>query len=77
MSIQAQVLNLLRELKNRFNLTYLFISHDLNVVYYLCDRVLIMNEGQIVEELLPEQIFDSNYKKQPYTERLLAAIPQM
>lgn len=76
-SIQAQILNLLIELKDEFDLTYLFISHDLNVVQYLCDRIMVMNQGKIVEELSPDQVQDPDYKKQPYTESLLAAIPQI
>lgn len=76
-SIQAQILNLLIELKDEFDLTYLFISHDLNVVQYLCDRIMVMNQGKIVEELNPEQVQDPDYKKQTYTESLLAAIPRI
>lgn len=75
-SIQAQILNLLRELKDEFQLTYLFISHDLNVVQYLCDRILVMNQGRIVEELLPNDIPDPNRKKDIYTETLISAIPK-
>jgi peptide/nickel transport system ATP-binding protein len=76
-SIQAQILNLLLELKDEFDLTYLFISHDLNVVQYLCDRILVMNQGKIVEELSPEEVQDSSFKKDPYTQSLIDAIPQI
>lgn len=74
-SIQAQILNLLQDLKEEYGLTYLFISHDLNVVHYLCDRILVMYDGKIVEELYPSQIFDPNHKKHEYTHKLIAAIP--
>lgn len=75
-SIQAQILNLLQDLKKRFNLSLLFISHDLNVVQYLCDRILVMNEGKIVEELRPDQVINKDYSKHPYTQRLLDAVPK-
>lgn len=74
-SIQAQILNLLEDLKNEFGLTYLFVSHDLGVVHYFCDRIAVMNEGRIVEELLPNQVFDESYEKADYTKSLLASIP--
>ena len=70
-SIQAQVVNLLIELQQKKNLTYLFISHDLNVVYQLCDRVLVMKEGRIVEQGTVDDIFD--HPKDDYTRQLLAA----
>lgn len=72
-SIQAQIINLLNELKEKFNLTFLFISHDLNVIKYLSDRVGIMYLGEIVEEGTSEDIFNS--PKHPYTQALLAANP--
>jgi len=72
-SIQAQLLNLLRDLQTDFNLTYLFISHDLSVVRYVCDRIAIMYLGQIVEEGANEAIF--NNPQHPYTQALLSAIP--
>lgn len=75
-SIQAQILNLLKDLKREFNLTYLFISHDLNVVQYLCDSIIVMYNGKIVEKLTPDQIDDPSYEKQDYTKTLLAAIPR-
>lgn len=74
-SIQAQIINLLLELKQKFNLTYLFISHDLNVVKYLCTRIIIMYRGEIVEEGGTEQIF--NCPKHNYTKLLLNSIPNI
>lgn len=72
-SIQAQIINLLKDLQNRMNLTYLFIAHDLNVVKYISDRVAVMYLGNIVE--LSDG--DDLYKRpvHPYTQALLAAIP--
>lgn len=72
-SIQAQIINLLNDLKEKFNLTFLFISHDLSVVKYLSDRVGIMYLGQIVELGTSEEIFDT--PKHPYTQALLSANP--
>jgi len=72
-SIQAQIINLLKELKEKFNLTFLFISHDLSVIKYLSDRVGIMYLGEIVEIGTSEEIFNS--PKHPYTEALLSANP--
>lgn len=72
-SIQAQVINLLRELQVRFNLTYLFIAHDLGVVKYISDRVAVMYVGKIVELANWKEIYSS--AKHPYTQALLSAIP--
>jgi len=72
-SIQAQILNLLRELQQRFNLTYLFIAHDLAVVRHISDRVAVMYLGEIVEEADTEEIFARPLH--PYTQALLASIP--
>ena len=72
-SIQAQVLNLLKRIKEERNLTYIFITHDLSVVEYISDRIAVMYLGRIVELSETEEIF-SNYLH-PYTEALLSAIP--
>lgn len=72
-SIQAQVLNLLEELQEKYNLTYLFISHDLGVVRHISDRVIVMYLGKIVEIGEREEIFER--PKHPYTKALLSAIP--
>lgn len=72
-SIQAQIINLLNELKEKYNLTFLFISHDLSVIKYISDRVGIMYLGEIVELGTSDEIFNS--PKHPYTEALLSARP--
>ena len=73
-SVQAQVLNLLNELKADFNFTYIFISHDLAVVKYMADQLLVMNAGKI-EELDDADIIYANPKK-AYTQKLIDAIPK-
>jgi ABC-type oligopeptide transport system ATPase subunit len=72
-SIQAQVLNLLRDLQGRLGLTLMFISHDLSVIRYMCDRVAVMRAGQIVELAANEQLYRS--PKDPYTRQLLDSVP--
>ncbi|RCJ25386.1 mannose-1-phosphate guanyltransferase [Nostoc sp. ATCC 43529] len=72
-SVQAQVLNLLKELQSDFQLTYIFISHDLSVVKFMSDRILVMNRGQIVEQGTAESIYQE--PKEEYTQKLIAAIP--
>ncbi|HXU40517.1 MAG TPA: dipeptide ABC transporter ATP-binding protein [Blastocatellia bacterium] len=72
-SIQAQILNLLRELQERFDLTYLFIAHDLAVVKHISDRIAVMYLGEIVEEADAEEIFARPLH--PYTQALLSSIP--
>ena len=74
-SVEAQVLNLLLDLKDEFGLTYLFISHDLNVVRYISDRVMVMYLGQVVEIGTGEALFDA--PRHPYTKALLSSIPSM
>src|SRR6202012_3921989 len=72
-SIQAQVVNLLEDLRERFGLTYLFIAHDLSVVRHLCQRVAVMYLGRIVELADSDELFDN--PQHPYTKALLAAVP--
>jgi peptide/nickel transport system ATP-binding protein len=72
-SVQAQVLNLLKELQDEFGLTYIFISHDLSVVKFMSDRILVMNRGQIVEQGTAETIYRE--PKEEYTQKLIASIP--
>jgi peptide/nickel transport system ATP-binding protein len=73
--VEAQVLNLLLDLKDAFGLTYVFISHDLNVVRYISDRVLVMYLGQVAELGPAQGIFDAPLH--PYTQALLASMPTM
>jgi peptide/nickel transport system ATP-binding protein len=72
-SVQAQILNLLVELKEDFGLSYLFISHDLSVVRYIADRVMVMNKGQIVETGSHRDIWER--PQHSYTRSLIAAVP--
>jgi peptide/nickel transport system ATP-binding protein len=72
-SVQAQVLNLLNELKAEFKLTYIFISHDLSVVKYMCDNIIVMQKGKIVEMAEADQLYLNPQSE--YTKKLIAAIP--
>jgi len=74
-SIQAQILNLLRELQRRLGLTYLFITHDLGVVGHIADRVAVMYLGQIVETGSVTEIFED--PRHPYTKALLGSVPRL
>lgn len=74
-SIQAQIINLIKYLKDNFNLTFLFISHDLSVIRYISDRIAVMYLGEIVELGLTEEIFQN--PKHPYTAALLSSVPQL
>ena len=71
-TIQSQILDLLIELRRELDLSYLFISHDLNVIYQLCDRVLVMNRGRIVEQGTVDDIFD--HPQDVYTKKLISAL---
>jgi ABC-type oligopeptide transport system ATPase subunit len=72
-SVQAQVINLLEDLREKYNLSYLFISHDLSVVSHIADRVAVMNRGKIVEHGRTQDII--NNPQDPYTQELIAAVP--
>ncbi len=74
-SIQAQILTLLRELRSDLNLTYLFISHDLAVVEQICNEVVVMKDGRVIEKGVREEVFHS--PKQAYTRELIAAVPAL
>ncbi len=74
-SIQAQIINLLKELKEKYNLTFLLITHDLSVIKYLADRIAVMYLGEIVEIGTNDEIF--NHPKHPYTKALLSSAPQL
>jgi len=73
-SIQAQVLNLLKDLQGEFGLSYLFVAHDLNVVRYVSNRVAVMYVGRLVERAATDELFTD--PKHPYTEALLSAVPK-
>lgn len=74
-SIQSQILNLLMDLQQEFQLTYLFIAHNLNVIYHVCDRVLVMYLGKIVESAEVTTLFEK--PRHPYTQALIAAKPEL
>ncbi len=74
-SIQAQIINLLKDLKEKFNLTFMLITHDMSVIKYLADRVAIMYLGEIIETGKTEDIF--NDPKHPYTQALLSSVPDI
>ena len=74
-SIQAQVINLLQDLQQEFGLTYLFISHDLSVIKYICQRICVMNLGKIVEIASTNELFSN--PKHPYTEALIQSVPKL
>ncbi len=73
-SVQAQVLNLLQDLQDEFGLSYIFISHDLSVVKYISDQVMVMNHGEVVEIANSDELYA--HPQHDYTKRLLQAIPQ-
>jgi peptide/nickel transport system ATP-binding protein len=72
-SVQAQVLNLLNDLKDSFGLSYIFISHDLSVVKHFCDRIIVLNKGEVEEEGFPDELFEN--PKTDYTKSLIESIP--
>jgi len=74
-SIQAQILNLLKDLQTRLNLTYLFISHDLSVIEHVCDRIAVMYLGKIVEITSRDELFKN--PRHPYTQALMQSIPSI
>ncbi len=75
LSIRAQVLDLLRDLKEKMGLSFLFITHDIGVVQHFADRILVMNRGRLVEEGTVDEVLKS--PKEAYTRRLMAAVPRM
>ncbi len=74
-SVQAQVLNLLNDLKDRYHYTYLFITHDLSVVHYMADRIMVMQKGKIVESGTPDDLFKN--PQTDYTRMLIDSIPKI
>lgn len=74
-SIQAQILNLMKDLQSRLGITYLFISHDLSVIEHICDRIAVMYLGRVVELSSRDELFKN--PKHPYTKALLAAVPKL
>ena len=74
-SIQAQVINLMQDIKKQYNLSYMFISHDLRIIKHFCDRVMVMYLGNVVEIGTKEAIYEK--RRHPYTQALLSAIPNI
>lgn len=74
-SVQAQILNLLKDLQDKFNLTYIFISHDMGVIRFISDRIAVMYRGRIVEMASNQQLFED--PQHPYTRTLLDAVPRL
>ena len=74
-SVQAQVLNLMQDLQTEFGITYMLISHDLAVINHLCDEVVVLYHGEIVERGSPAQLFQ--HAQHPYTQKLVGAVPQV
>ena len=74
-SIQSQILNLIKKLQKELELTLIFISHDLGVVHYIADRIAVMYQGKIIEVGTADQVF--NEPKADYTKRLLASVPRL
>ena len=74
LSIQAQILNLINDLKNTLGFSCLFISHDLNVVRYMCERVMVMKSGAIIESGTSDEVLRN--PRQDYTRQLLQAVPK-
>ena len=70
-TVQAQILELLSDIRRKENLSYIFISHDLNVIYEICDRVMVMQKGQVKEIGDVEEVYE--HPQDPYTKQLLAA----
>ncbi len=74
-SIQAQVINLMQDIKEQYDLSYMFISHDLRIIKHFCDRVMVMYLGNVVEIGTKETIYEK--RRHPYTQALLSAIPNI
>ena len=74
-SVQVQILNLMKDLQKERDLSYLFVAHDLAVVRYVCDRILVMYLGEIVEEGTADELFEN--PRHPYTQALISAVPDV
>ena len=75
LSVQSQILELLKSLKNTFNITMIFVSHDLAVVKSISDEVMVLNQGEIVEKSSAEEVF--NNPKDEYTKKLISSVPRI